>query len=75
MMWEAVTKNLDCIRRNILWEGNIVEKKMHLMKWIRVIKPKVAGVWVGESGIQKLCIIRKVRVEVWVRKIMHCGGG
>ena len=42
-MPKAVVERLDRIRRNFLWEGKSNKKKLHLMKWSEVIKPKSCG--------------------------------
>lgn len=39
-MPKAMINSLDRIRRAILWEGYGDKRKLHLMKWSEVIKPK-----------------------------------
>ena len=42
-MPKVVIERLDRIRRDFLWEGHGEKKKLHLMKWSEVIKPKSKG--------------------------------
>lgn len=36
----AIMENLDCIIRNVLWEGHVEENKLLLMQWSEAIRPK-----------------------------------
>lgn len=49
-MPKAVVERVDRIRRSFLWEGQGNRKKLHLMKWSGVIKPK----WSGGLGFGSL---------------------
>lgn len=42
-MSAAVRNELDRISRDFLWEGRSDKRKLHLMKWSNVIKPKLDG--------------------------------
>ena len=42
-MPKVVMESLDHIRRDFLWKGNGDNKKLHLVKWSEVIKPKSKG--------------------------------
>ena len=42
-MPKVVVGRLDHIHRIFLWEGQGDTKKLHLLKWIEVIKPKRSG--------------------------------
>lgn len=61
-MPKAVTEKLDRIWRDFLWEGHGDKKKLHLMKWSDVIKPKYNG-GLGLSGLAG-----EMEVEVWAGK-------
>ena len=39
-MPKKVVYKLDSIRRKFLWEGRGDKKRLHLVKWSQVIKPK-----------------------------------
>lgn len=49
----SVVERLDRIRRDFLWEGQGDKKKLHLMKWKDVIKPKFLGGLGFGSLVQK----------------------
>ena len=49
-MPKAVLKKVDCIYRSFLWDGQGDNKKLHLLKWSEVIKPK----WSGGLGLGSL---------------------
>ena len=40
----AVKEKLDHLRRDFLWERMSDKRKLHLVKWEDVVKPKVTGV-------------------------------
>lgn len=42
-MPKVVIERVVCIRRNFLWEGLGDKKKLHLMRWSELIKPKWRG--------------------------------
>lgn len=42
-MPKSVEAKLDQIRRKFLWEGQSERRKIHLLKWSEVIKPKRDG--------------------------------
>lgn len=44
--------SLDFIRRNSLWEGQHDKRKMHLMKWSEVIKPRMVVVGLGLGNLE-----------------------
>ena len=49
-MPKVVIERLDRIRRDFLWDGQGDKKKLHLMKWSEVIKPKSSG---GLGSLEK----------------------
>ena len=59
-MPKAVIERLDRIRRDFLWDGQADKKKLHLMKWIEVIKPKSNGrLIIGSLENKNLALLAK----------------
>ena len=57
-MPKAVIESLDRIRKDFLLEVNGDKKKLHLLKWSEVIKPKCAGgSWSWQFGKQELGVV------------------
>lgn len=68
-MPDAIIDRLDRIRRNFLWEGNSdkkrkEKKRLHLMKWDDVIKPRYARGF----GIGNLCLKSWALLAKWWRR-------
>ncbi|XXG72211.1 hypothetical protein AAC387_Pa07g1359 [Persea americana] len=51
-MPKMVIERLDCLRRDFLWEGQGNKKRLHLVKWSEVIKPKKNG-GLGIANLEK----------------------
>ena len=59
-MPKVVVERLDLICRNFLWEGKSNKKKLHLMKWSEVIKPKsCGGLGLGDLKYKNAALLAK----------------
>ena len=59
-MPKAVIERLDCMRRDFLWDGQADKKKLHLIKWSEVIKPKSnGGLGIGSLENKNLALLAK----------------
>lgn len=61
-----VTKRLDAIRRNFLWQGNEDKKKCHLVKWEELLVSKRGG----GLNIRELCTQNKSLMMKWLWKFV-----
>lgn len=60
LMSVAVRKRLDQIQRIFLWEARSENRKLHLMKWGNVIKPKdVGGLRIGNLEFKNWALLVK----------------
>ncbi|KAF3654186.1 hypothetical protein FXO37_16616 [Capsicum annuum] len=55
-----ILKQLDRIRRDFLWEGNNKDHKFHLVKWIKVVRPKqMGGLDIKDLALHNKCLLMK----------------
>lgn len=53
----AVRERLDHLRREFLWQGSGIMKKLQLMQWENVIKSKAVGLGLGKLDCKKLVLV------------------
>lgn len=61
-----VCKRLEKLERDFLWEGSMVDRKYHLVKWDKVC----SSIRDGGLGIKKLKLVNKALMGKWLWRFM-----